>query len=148
MTKHDYECGARSGLECICPGGPEIVRGSGYPSETKAIRKLIAWAQAQDADTEAFDGATIGPPCHEALAEVKAIERVSKTAEARGFARAREQAAVLMQGAHGPPCYERPVPKGTTVGECGNCARARLIRAMEDMGEGTPPELATHSSEE
>jgi predicted outer membrane protein len=51
---------------------------------TKAIRKLIAWAQAQDADTEAFDGATVGSPCAEAMAEVEAIEKACRVLEAEG----------------------------------------------------------------
>ena len=42
-----------------------------------------------------------------------------------------EEAALWLQGVHSPPCYERPVPEGTTVGECGNCARARGVRALK-----------------
>jgi hypothetical protein len=57
-----------------------------------------------------------------------------KAARAEGYAAAREQAARLLQGQHYPPCYERPVTTETTVGECGNCARARVIRAMQDEG--------------
>lgn len=45
-----------------------------------------------------------------------------------------EVAALLMQGQHHPPCYLRPAdPGATTVGECGNCARARSIRALQSQ---------------
>lgn len=69
-------------------------------------------------------------------AHVAALEQEAAAAEARGFERAKEQAAKLIQGGHNPPCYERPMPTGTTVGECGNCARARIIRAMQDGQRG------------
>lgn len=71
-----------------------------------------------------------------AVEYIKTLKAQLVTAEARGFERAKEQAAKLIQGGHNPPCYERPMPTGTTVGECGNCARARIIRAMQD-GQGT-----------
>lgn len=50
-----------------------------------------------------------------------------------------EEAAHLFQGAHSPPCYERPTPTETTVGSCGNCARAGAIRALKSRPASVVP---------
>jgi hypothetical protein len=80
------------------------------------------------------------------LAQTRGVLLDQALAEARaeGYAQAREDAARLMQGGHSPPCYERPTPTGTTVGECGNCNRARIIRGLQFPGFGYHHGMVSH----
>lgn len=75
-------------------------------------------------------------------AEVEALQDELKRSN-QSWASARdaalEEAAAWLQGGHNPPCYERPMPTGTTVGECGNCARARGIRALQSRPASVVP---------
>lgn len=54
---------------------------------TTKIRELLRWAEAQDADTHAFDGTHVGPPPFtDVRAEVEAIERAAVNRDLDFFA--------------------------------------------------------------